>query len=215
MKKISGIAVLANKMLLDMSNRFKFIVDTGFEYFDPVYVASTLLNPPYRGILSQEQTDAARVYILNLTTHESAHDQSQSAAQSAHTMDIVGDESAALVEPQPKRFKHLSRVSSLLDQSEKEIVTVQSQVIELNDYLQAKVSEVDLQLDPLVYWINRLSRFPSLAKIACDLLAVPASTAPVERIFSTSGEATTGRRNRLTDENLEREVFLRQNKMYL
>ena len=45
-----------------------------------------------------------------------------------------------------------------------------------------------------------------------EILIVPASSAPVERIFSTGREATTGKRNRLTNWNLEREVFLRQNK---
>ena len=42
-----------------------------------------------------------------------------------------------------------------------------------------------------------------------------ASTAPVERIFSSGGEVTRGKRNRLTDKNLEREIFLRRNKKYI
>lgn len=50
---------------------------------------------------------------------------------------------------------------------------------------------------------------------AFDLLSTPPASTPVERIFSTGGEATTGKRNRLTDHNLEREILLGQNKMYL
>ena len=47
-----------------------------------------------------------------------------------------------------------------------------------------------------------------------SVLVVTASSAPVKRIFSTGGEATTGKRNRLTNWNLEREIFVRQNKNY-
>ena len=49
-----------------------------------------------------------------------------------------------------------------------------------------------------------------LSQIACEILATPASTAPVELVFSSGGEVTRGKRNRLTDNNLERETFLRR-----
>ena len=70
-------------------------------------------------------------------------------------------------------------------------------------------------MDPLDYWVGKLKHFPVLAPIACDILAVPASTAPVEQIFSTGGDATGGKRNRLMQKNLEREIFIRRNKKYL
>jgi len=54
-----------------------------------------------------------------------------------------------------------------------------------------------------------------LAQIACEVLATLASTAPMERIFSSGGEVTQGKRNRLTEHNLEWEVFLRRNKKYI
>jgi len=46
-------------------------------------------------------------------------------------------------------------------------------------------------------------QYPLLSKIAVDILVVPVSSAPVERVFSTAGEASIRRRNRLTDANLE------------
>ena len=49
----------------------------------------------------------------------------------------------------------------------------------------------------------------NLSLAAQEILVVPASSAPVERVFSTAGDATTGKRNRLKDFNLEREIFLR------
>lgn len=63
--------------------------------------------------------------------------------------------------------------------------------------------------------LKNKEQFPALSTVACDILATPASTAPVERIFSCGGEVTRGKRNRLTDKNLKREILLRRNKKYI
>ena len=72
-----------------------------------------------------------------------------------------------------------------------------------------------MQLDPIQYWVNKVDSYPLLSPIACHILTTPASTAPVEWTFSVSGKATKGRRNCLTDYNLERETLLRKNKIYI
>ena len=89
-------------------------------------------------------------------------------------------------EPPMKRFKHLKQVA-----------------------------EGDMKLDPFNYWLQRETSFPNLTQVACEILSTPASTAPVKRIFSTGGEATRRKRNRLSDKNLENEIFLRRNKKYI
>ena len=73
---------------------------------------------------------------------------------------------------------------------------------------------VELNDDPFNFW-NTIKDYPIIAPVACDILCVPPSTTPIERVFSTSGESTSGKRNRLTDHNLEREVLMRKNKTYL
>lgn len=45
------------------------------------------------------------------------------------------------------------------------------------------------------YWLQ-------LSLLAIDILILPASSAPVECIFSMAGESTSGKRNRLSDSNL-------------
>ena len=55
----------------------------------------------------------------------------------------------------------------------------------------------------------------SLRQVLVDKEEGKASTAPVEWIFSTGGNAIGGKRNRLTQKNLEREIFIRRNKKYL
>ena len=62
------------------------------------------------------------------------------------------------------------------------------------------------------FWIQREKKYHPLPLI---LLAIPSSSAPIERTFSTAGESSSGKRNRLMDKNLEQEVLLHKNKAYL
>lgn len=66
--------------------------------------------------------------------------------------------------------------------------------------------------DPLSFWIQNQEKYSSMASCAFDVLTIPGSSVPVERVFSTAGHATMGKRNRLTDQNLKREVIIRKNK---
>ncbi len=74
-------------------------------------------------------------------------------------------------------------------------------------------------VDPISFWDSHLfARNPAyniLPGIALDILAIPATTAPVERVFSHAGCALGLRRLRLTDVNLEREVMMRFNKRFM
>ena len=53
-----------------------------------------------------------------------------------------------------------------------------------------------------------------LSPLACDLLTIPAASAPIEKVFSTAGLVTSGKRNWLNDTHLERAILLK-NKTYL
>jgi len=63
----------------------------------------------------------------------------------------------------------------------------------------------------ITFWSRRQAAYPLLALQAQDLVAVPASLACVERVFSICGWLTASRRNRLS-KNLEMIVFLKLNK---
>ena len=58
-----------------------------------------------------------------------------------------------------------------------------------------------------------LQEASKLSTVACDILAMPASTTPVERMYSSGGEVTREKRNCLTDKNLE--IFICSNKKYI
>ena len=86
---------------------------------------------------------------------------------------------------------------------------------ELQMYMTAGMSAVSNSLDPVSMWMEQSTKYPTLSTLAIDTLIIPGSSAPVERVFSTAGNATIGKRNRLADKNLEREVLIRKNKDYL
>ena len=48
-----------------------------------------------------------------------------------------------------------------------------------------------------------------LSPLACDLLTIPAASAPIEKVFSTAGLVTPGKRNWLNDTHSERAILLK------
>ena len=60
---------------------------------------------------------------------------------------------------------------------------------ELDCYLEAPC--VPMKTNPTNFWKDNCKRYPYLSTIAKDVLLVPASSAPVERLFSVAGKFLT------------------------
>lgn len=65
--------------------------------------------------------------------------------------------------------------------------------------------------DPLAYWSTNERRFPHLAAMAQKYLALQASSAPVERLFSVAGKVFRPERCLLKDSTFEKLMFVRCN----
>lgn len=61
----------------------------------------------------------------------------------------------------------------------------------------------NLSLDPGVWWHDHRADFPKLSKLAIAIHAIPSSSTPSERAFSTSGAIITDRRVNLDPNSLE------------
>ncbi len=83
---------------------------------------------------------------------------------------------------------------------------------EVTSYLQEELQ--DEASDPLLYWSSAESRYSKLAKQAQKYLAIPASSAPVERIFSVAGKILRPDRARMTDKTFETLMFCKCNKVF-
>jgi len=52
------------------------------------------------------------------------------------------------------------------------------------------------------YWKSKQYDFPIISRIARDFLAIPATLAPLECVFSTGSDVVTRKRNKLTRESV-------------
>ena len=68
----------------------------------------------------------------------------------------------------------------------------------------------DATTDPLQWWKKWGSKFPNLAQLARRYLAMPATSAPVERLFSVAGLVATAKRSRLAPSTVSLLVFLHE-----
>ena len=88
-------------------------------------------------------------------------------------------------------------------------VRIQTAVaVELLHYQQLPY-EPDPNFNTLAWWKVNKQHFPYLAAIARLALAVPATSAPSERVFSVAGLIVNKARNKLQEENVGMLVFLR------
>lgn len=69
--------------------------------------------------------------------------------------------------------------------------------------------------DPLDYWKAKRQSLPILYSIAVDVLSVPATSAPVERVFSKASLVLKKNRHNLSNEKMELEVFFKFNSKFI
>ena len=69
-------------------------------------------------------------------------------------------------------------------------------------YLQESCQEMDT--NPLDYWKIKYINYPTLAKLANKLLSTPATSAPVERLFSMAGKVFRPQSCSLKDDTFEK-----------
>ena len=69
--------------------------------------------------------------------------------------------------------------------------------------------------NPAKYWKENQQKYPLLSRLAKDVLGVPSSFAPVERLFSIAGKVFTPERCRLTGGRFVQLTFIQCNQSYV
>lgn len=214
MKRNSEVSAAATKLQSELKKRFRKYTDPSDTNFEHIFLLATSLDPRYRLLLNPVQKSAAKDHLLKEIKNGSGSPQTNSPQhQEAELHQTARGDSDS--EPPTKKFRHLNKV---LQQKWKEGLQRISKhppgQVEVTRYFEAVESLAD-GVDPLEYWKSQNHEYPLISDVAVDILVIPATSAPVERVFSSAGESTTGKRNRLSDKNLEREILLKKNKYFL
>lgn len=59
--------------------------------------------------------------------------------------------------------------------------------MQVTRYFEAVESLAD-SVNPLEYWKSQSHKYPTISAVAVDILAIPATSAPVERVFLLAGD---------------------------
>lgn len=78
---------------------------------------------------------------------------------------------------------------------------------EVNRYSFCHVN-IDINFNALEWWDHHVTEYPRLSKFAKQILAIPASSAASERVFSAAGNLITEKRNRLGPNSVNNILFL-------
>ncbi|CAM2722852.1 unnamed protein product [Rotaria socialis] len=82
------------------------------------------------------------------------------------------------------------------------------------DQTTSEPGEEVTEYNPLSFWKKKHDSYPVLAKVAARILAVPATSAAVEREFSFTGNIITQKRARLSPDTVNDIVFNHSYNMY-
>ena len=115
-------------------------------------------------------------------------------------------------DPPPPKKRNLGTMFKQQKEGQEQlpILSVEQQITtDLTCYTSAPM--LDSEEDPLVWWKFQSKNYPILSKLAKKYLAVCATSAASERLFSTSGKVVSPLRASLKPEKVEMLVFLSKN----
>jgi hypothetical protein len=69
--------------------------------------------------------------------------------------------------------------------------------------------------DPLDWWRIHYEKFPNIWKLASCILAIPATSAPSERVFSAAANIVNKKRVRLKPDMVDLLIFLKANSKFV
>jgi hypothetical protein len=70
---------------------------------------------------------------------------------------------------------------------------------------------IPLANNPLHWWRDHQYKYLVLSSYARELLCIPATSVPSERVFSTAGDIVSSQRAAISAENVDIQLFLKKN----
>ena len=202
---VKGMKVTLQKLYEKYNSKFVKALRTSFEkrmssYETDVYILATSLDPRFKlKWCTGAEHDEHKSLLLRTS---SAVQLPQSTIETLP--EIVQQESK-----RPKLEYDLLDMFMEPGSEVQSLPTPAAVESEITRYLNEPCCEKSI--DPLSFWQLHQSTFPHLSYMAQRYLAVPASSAAVERLFSIGGKIFRPERCRLSDKVFEQLMFLRCN----
>ncbi|KAK0152186.1 Zinc finger BED domain-containing protein 1 [Merluccius polli] len=215
-------ATLAQKMLFSMDRRFSVFLDITVDNFSPLPAAACFVDPCVAETLLENDDNEELQNLVRKAEDYIAHlvpQRVQVREEQLTDDEQVADESTEAPEPTPAkrpRFKFFSANRSSRPKTAK-TTNIRQEILKYKEWLseshQTAATSAEVEESGIECWLTHCCStvFPTLKPLALDLLAMPASQAFTERVFSVTGYLSCGRRNRART-ILERSAFLKVNR---
>jgi len=174
---------------------------------DSTTMISLMLDPRVRTAVIDGFDKAAAERVLRSTFVEFPTTLARyRGSESVSLRHTVSQSSEDRVDREPKRTKYELKLRQ-------ESSVVRDSISEIDVYVRDDV--IGMDECPLRWWKERRARYPVLSEMARVYLAVPASSAPSERVFSVAKLVLTDKRKQLLESRVARLMFMKRNmKLY-
>ncbi|CAG7833007.1 unnamed protein product [Allacma fusca] len=172
------------------------------------FIAATLLDPRYRLVMPASTRVLAREFLLREYTLLNP-----SSASNVRSTILPSPESSASKTRGKFPLIEQLKERTLMENSQSIDSSCRKFEEELDSYLACKTFDaMEVDADVFKFWLQKRHEYNLLAPLALDYLSIPATSAPVERVFSRGGLLTIGDCNRLDGENLEDKIIMSKNR---
>ena len=190
----------------------------------PILLIATFLDPRFKGLFvipDEESRVAIKEAVLGLMVDNANEHSTQAAGAPAPAageakQEEDDDDDGANVFARMMQQQQQQQAAAQQHQGGSSIEDKCKQ--ELKDYETMKHLDLGTMVgkefkhnDPLKWWKEQQRRFPTLARLAKIYLAVMATSAPSERIFSVASRIISARRTNLDPETAGKLLFVAKN----
>ena len=162
---------------------------------DPTYVIAAILDPRFKlsWCESVDESKYKLILLSEVAKFSPVHQDTKEAS------DTSTDEHVP-----PKKKKKKSKLFSFIESRSLPKRTSEQET-------EVFLHEGQMDEMPLDYWARKSSEFPILSQVARKYLAIPTTSARIERVFSTAGKILRTDRSQLLPRNLETLLYLKVN----
>lgn len=169
---------------------------------DDILLLASVLDPRFKNMRHLNEDEKKRVQQLLKKKFQEVKKKEE---------DLPRKESleATLFETATKMVKNNETMGRVFKSFKSPVKTI-DEFKEINNYLE--IEELDILDNPLQWWKENCCKYKILSQLARELLCIPATSVPSERIFSKAGNIVSSKRYSLGSKLLNSLIFLAENK---